>query len=122
MLTWEPPPDVLMPSILYYIITIRNGRGDILYNKALSVSQQIFNTPNSCGQYEASVTAVCGTAIGANVQFHLKGSKSIFYKFEFRIIANVKLGMNVTLYLLDSRVESLLENRILAIHIILSLN
>ena len=83
MLTWEPPPDVLMPSILYYIVTIRNGSGDILYNETLRVSQLIFNTPNSCGQYEASVTAMCGTAIGANVLFHMKGSKSTFFKFEF---------------------------------------
>ena len=69
-----------MPSIIFYTVTIRDGSGCTLYNQTQSDSQLIFSTPNSCDQYEASVTAMCGTAIGTNVKFYLKGSKNLLWK------------------------------------------
>ena len=74
MLTWGAPSDVWMPSVLLYAVTIGNSSGGILFNKTLSDTQLIFNAPNSCDQYKASVTALCETANGSNVQFYLKGT------------------------------------------------
>ena len=62
-LTWGPRFDVSIPFILLHTVTSRNAEsGGILSNETLSDAELIFNTPNSCDQYEVSATVMRETA------------------------------------------------------------
>ena len=55
--------DVSIPFILLHTVTSRNAEsGGILYNETLSDAELLFNTPNSCDQYEVSATVMRETA------------------------------------------------------------
>ena len=49
-----------------YIVEVRNGRGALLYNVTVTVPQLDIAIPDPCDQYQATVTAVCGTTSGSN--------------------------------------------------------
>ena len=51
---------------MYVVEVCRNGNSALLYNMTVTVPQLDIAIPQPCDQYQATVTAVCGTTSGAN--------------------------------------------------------
>ena len=55
---------------------VKNDTGAIIfYNETVKVSQLVITVPDPCHHFEATVTAQCGTAIGAASRVNLLGGK-----------------------------------------------
>ena len=65
LLVWGPPPDVQSPSLLSYAVVIRNGSGAPVYSETVREPQLVITTPDLCGNYDATVTPMCGSITGA---------------------------------------------------------